>query len=118
VRAAVPDGDPLFALQSRLLALIPRHGVAPAAVRAHVARVAAIHSLDVETISDPVRGCRGYEVRLAIDETAFQGLGDVALFVRLLHGALEAQASVSRFYRCRATCVKSGTPVLWPPEKP
>jgi type VI secretion system protein ImpG len=118
VRAAVPDGDPLFALQSRLLALVPRHVVDPATVRAHAARVAAIERLDVETAVDRVRARRGYEIRMAIDETPFQGLGDVALFVRLLHAAFEAQASVSRFYRCKATCLKSGARVVWPPEKP
>jgi len=118
VRAAVPDGDPLFALQSRLLALVPRHGVDPAIVRAHVTRVAAVSAIDVETAADPARACRGYEVRMAIDETPFQGLGDVALFVRLLHAAFEAQARVSRFYRCTASCVKSGARIVWPPEKP
>jgi type VI secretion system protein ImpG len=118
VRAAVADDDALFALQSRLLALVPRHGVDPAMVRAHEARVAAIDSLDVETIADSARGQRGYEVRLAIDESRFQGLGDVALFVRLLHAAFEAQASAGRFYRCKATCTKSGALVVWPPETP
>jgi type VI protein secretion system component VasA len=87
-----------------------------ASVQGHLARIAALHSLRVEKVSDPSRGQRGYEVRLAIDETPFQGLGDVALFVRLLHGAFEAQASVGRFYRCQATCVKSGASVVWPPE--
>ena len=117
VRAAVPDDNPLFALQSRLLALVPHHGVDPASIRAHLARVAAIRSLNVRTLADPARGRRGYEVRMAIDETPFQGLGDVALFVRLLHAAFEAQASSSRFYRCDATCVKSGDRIIWPPEK-
>ena len=118
VRAAVPDGDALFTLQSRLLALVPRHGVDPAMVRAQVARVAAIQRLDVEPAADVARACRGYDVHIAIDESPFQGLGDVALFVRLLHAAFEAQASVSRFYRCKATCVKSGARIVWPPERP
>jgi type VI secretion system protein ImpG len=117
VRAAVPDADPLFALQSRLFALLPRHDVEAATVRAHVARVTALNSLDVERIADPERASRGYEVRMAIDETPFQGLGDVALFVRLLHAAFEAQGSAGRFYRCHAICVKSGARLVWPPTE-
>jgi type VI secretion system protein ImpG len=116
VRAAVPDGDALHTLRSRLFALVPRQGD-PATARAHAARIAAIQRIDIETAADPVRACRGYDVRLAIDETPFQGLGDVALFVRLLHAALESQASAGRFYRCEATCVKSGTRVAWPPAE-
>lgn len=116
VRAAVPDGDPLFALQSRLLAMVPRHGVAPATARANVARVMALQSVKVARAIDRQVGRRGYETRIVLDETPFQGLGDVALFLRLLHAAFEAQASVSRFYRCIATCTKSGARVVWPPE--
>jgi type VI protein secretion system component VasA len=116
VRAAVPDGDALHTLQSRLFALVPRQGD-PAVARAHAARVAAIQRFDIETAADSARACRGYDVRLAIDETPFQGLGDVALFVRLLHAALESQASAGRFYRCDATCVKSGTRIAWPPAE-
>jgi type VI protein secretion system component VasA len=118
VRAAVPDGDALFALQSRLLALVPRQGVDPAAVRANVGRIAAIQHLEVATVIDKAATSRGYEVRLAIDETPFDGLGDVALFVRVLCAAFDAQASIGRFYRCVATATKSGTKVVWPPEAP
>ena len=116
VRAAVPDGDALFALQSRLLALVPRQGVDPAAVRANVGRIAAIQHLEVATVIDKTAASRGYEVRLAIDETPFDGLGDVALFVRVLCAAFDAQASIGRFYRCVATATKSGTRIVWPPE--
>ncbi|HEY1698018.1 MAG TPA: type VI secretion system baseplate subunit TssF [Polyangiaceae bacterium] len=118
VRAAVPDGDALFALQSRLLALVPRQGVDPAAVRANVVRVAAIQHLEVAAVIDRAAASRGYEVRLAIDETPFEGLGDVALFVRVLCAAFDAQASIGRFYRCVATATKSGTRIVWPPEAP
>ena len=100
VRAAVPDGDALFALQSRLLALVPRSGGLPRRCARNVARIAAIQPLERRARDRPGATCRGYEVRLAIDETSFQGLGDVALFVRLLHAAFEAQASIGRFYRC------------------
>jgi type VI secretion system protein ImpG len=116
VRAAVPDGDALFALQSRLLALVPRSGVEPATVRASVARIAAIQQLEVARVMDRDATSRGYEVRLAIDETPFEGLGDVALFVRLLCAAFDAQASIGRFYRCVATATKSGKRLVWPPE--
>jgi type VI secretion system protein ImpG len=116
VRAAVPDGDPLFSLQSRLLALVPRHGVPAAAARANAARVMALQSVRLAAAVDRQAARRGYEAHFTIDEAPFQGLGDVALFLRLLHAALEAQASVGRFYRCSATCAKSGTRLVWPPE--
>jgi type VI secretion system protein ImpG len=118
VRAAVADGDALYSLGAQLLALVPRHGAEPATVRAHVARVHAIEQLEVVPVVDRVRARRGYEVRLRIDETPFQGAGDVALVVRLLHGALEAQTSMGGFYRLRATCAKGGALIVWPPEEP
>jgi type VI secretion system protein ImpG len=116
VRAAVPDGDPLYALRSRLLGLVPRHGADRAAVRAHVARIAALQELEVGMAVDRAGARRGYEARLAIDETPFSGLGDVALFVRVLSAALEAQTSIGHFVRCSATCTKSGARIVWPPE--
>lgn len=116
VRAAVPGGDPLYALGSRLLALVPRRGADAAAVRAHVARVQALGDLTVGVALDPAAARRGYEARLSLDETPFSGLGDVALFVRVLSAALEAQTSIGHFVRCAATCTKSGARLVWPPE--
>jgi type VI secretion system protein ImpG len=113
VRAAVPDGDALFALQSRLFAMVPRHGVDPAAVRSYEARIAAIESVEVATVLGSGGARRGYEARLRIDETPFAGLGDVALFVRVLHAAFECQVSAGHFYQCVATCTKSGTQIRW-----
>jgi type VI secretion system protein ImpG len=118
VRAAVADGDASFSLRSQLAALVPRRGVDSGIVRAHHARVAAIGRVEIGLAIDRARGRRGYDVQLGVDETPFQGAGDVALFVRLLHGALEAQASLGAYYVCRATCAKSGAQVVWPPEQP
>ena len=117
-RSAIPGGDPLLSLKTVLFSLVPRRGVDPAAVRAHEARVAGIRRLDVTTVADPTHGRRGYQAMLAIDETPFRGLGDVALLLRLLHATLEAQVSVSHFYRCKATCLKGAIPMIWPPEAP
>ncbi|MGH7298340.1 MAG: type VI secretion system baseplate subunit TssF, partial [Polyangiaceae bacterium] len=116
VRAAVPDGDPLYALRSRLFGLVPRGDADRAVVRAHLARVRALEELQVGLALDHAAGRRGYEARLAIDETPFSGLGDVALFVRVLACALEAQTSIGHLFRCAATCTKSGTRIVWPPE--
>jgi type VI protein secretion system component VasA len=118
VRAAVPDRDPLFALRSRLFALVPRQGVDPGTVRANIARVAALEHLEVATVLDRRRAQRGYEARLRVDETPFEGLGDLALFVRVLSSACEAQASIGHFYRCVATATKSDARIVWPPEAP
>jgi hypothetical protein len=118
VRAAVPDGDPLYALRSRLFGLVPRRGADRALVRAHVARVRALEELEVSVALDPAQARRGYEARVGLDETPFSGLGDVALFVRVLSAALEAQTSVGHFVRCTATCTKSGARIVWPPEVP
>ena len=118
VHAAVPDRDPLFALRSRLFALVPRQGVDAGIVRANIARVAALEHLEVAPVLDRRRAQRGYEARLRIDETAFEGLGDLALFVRVLSSACEAQASIGHFYRCVATATKSDARIVWPPEAP
>ncbi|HEY6462985.1 MAG TPA: type VI secretion system baseplate subunit TssF, partial [Polyangiaceae bacterium] len=116
VHAAVPDGDPLFALRSRLLALVPRRALDAASVRAHVTRIRSLEGLQVVTALDRAQARRGYEARLTIDETPFAGLGDVALFVRLLSIALEAQVSIGHFVRCTARCTKSSARIIWPPE--
>lgn len=118
VRAALPDGDPLFALQSRLFAMVPRQGVDPSTVRALVARVAAVQHLEVAAVTEAGGARHGYEARLEVDETPFSGLGDVALFVRVLQAAFESQVSAGSFYRCIANCTKSGTRIAWPPEAP
>jgi type VI secretion system protein ImpG len=117
IRAAVPDGDALYALRSRLLALVPRRGADQAVVRAHVARVLALQHLEAGVALDRAGSRRGYEVRVTIDETPFSGLGDVALFVRLLSAALEAQTSIGHFVRVAATCTKSGARLAWPAEE-
>jgi type VI secretion system protein ImpG len=117
VRAAVPDGDALYALRSRLFAFVPRRGLDRAMVRAHVARVEALQHLEAGIALDRAGSRRGYEVRLTVDETPFSGLGDVALFVRLLSAALEAQTSIGHFVRCVATCTKSGARIAWPSEE-
>jgi type VI secretion system protein ImpG len=117
VRAAVPDGDALYALRSRLFALVPRRGADQAAVRAHVARVLALQHLEAGVALDRAGSRRGYEIHITLDETPFSGLGDVALFVRLLSAALEAQTSIGHFVRVAATCTKSGARLAWPAEE-
>jgi type VI secretion system protein ImpG len=114
LRGAVPQGDPMFALKASLFALVPRHGVDPAMARACSSRIRAIEGLQVAVATDALRARRGYLASFAIDESPFQGTGDVALFLRILHTVLDAQTSINRSYRCEATCTKSGVRLFWP----
>jgi type VI secretion system protein ImpG len=118
LRGAVPRGDPMFTLQALLFSMVPRHGVDPAVVRASSGRIRGIEQLRIEVVTDALHARRGYLASFSIDETPFQGIGDVALFLRLLHAALDEQTSVNRYYRCDATCTKSGARLEWPPEPP
>jgi type VI secretion system protein ImpG len=114
LRGAVPRRDPMFALKGLLFTMVPRHGVDPPIVRASIARIRAIEELQVTVATDPVRARRGYLASFFVDETPFQGIGDVALFLRILHTVLDAQTSTNRYYRCEATCTKSGARLVWP----
>ena len=116
VRSAAPGGDPFFALKSLLFSLVPQNGLDPALVAAQRARIHGLESLAMETAIDKGKARRGYRASFSIDEAPFRGLGDVALFVRLLHRTLDAQTSVNRFYRCEARCKKSGVRFVWPKE--
>jgi type VI secretion system protein ImpG len=116
-RAAVPSDDALFNLKSLLGSMVPRHGVDAASIASNLAKIRAIEAMDVTVAIDRERAARGYQAALAIDETPFQGTGDVALFVRLLHATLDAQASANRFFRCEARCTKSGARIYWPPRE-
>ncbi len=115
--AAVPSDDALFNLKSLLGSMVPRRGVDAASVAANLAKVRGVEALEVAVALDRARAGRGYQATLAIDETPFQGTGDVALFVRLLHATLDARAGTNGFYRCLATCTKSGARILWPPPE-
>ena len=53
---------------------------------------------------------------VAAFEVGAEGLGDVALFVRLLQKALDTQTTVNRFYQCEAKCRKGGARIRWPKE--
>jgi type VI secretion system protein ImpG len=113
VRAAIPRGDPMFALQSTLYATLPRGATPAPIIEANRARVRAVEHLEI--VPSPRGLGRGYDVRLTIDESPFHGLGDVALFLRLLRAALDAQVSTNHEYRCEAVCRKSGERLVWPP---
>jgi type VI secretion system protein ImpG len=114
-QTAIPGADPLFSLKSLLFASVPRARVAAAVLRANLARIDALERLQIGVGVDQGRTRRGYVASFELDDSHFDGLGDVALFVRLLHHALEAQSSVNHFYRCNAVCTKSGARLRWPP---
>jgi len=109
-------------IQDRVLTVVdaPAHRVYPQrqreAVRANQARVRALEGMEVLPAIDKGGARRGYRASFAIDETPFQGLGDVALFVRLLQKALDTQTTVNRFYQCEAKCRKGGARIRWPKE--
>ncbi|MCL2779665.1 MAG: type VI secretion system baseplate subunit TssF [Polyangiaceae bacterium] len=114
-RAVVPRGDVYASLLSLIHARLPRRGIEPSLLRANLARVEAVKTAHVSVVSANNR--HGYRASLAIDESAFRGIGDVGLFVRVVHAVLDAQASVNRFYECEVQCRKSGIAVRWPPEQ-
>ncbi len=114
-RAVVPRSDVHASLLALIHARLPRRGIDSALLRANLARVEAVETADVSVISAENR--HGYRASLGLDESAFRGIGDVGLFVRVLHAVLDAQASINRFYECEALCRKSGTTVRWPPER-
>jgi type VI secretion system protein ImpG len=117
VRGQVPRQDPLHVLQSLLHSLVPRHAFDDKAVRALTARIEAIESFELLTVVDRKRSLRGYGARFTLDESPFSGLGDVALFLRVLHEMLNARASVNRFFTCETLCKKSGERLVWPPTR-
>ncbi|MCL2722907.1 MAG: type VI secretion system baseplate subunit TssF [Polyangiaceae bacterium] len=114
-RAVVPRSDVHASLLSLIHARLPRRGAEPSLLRANLARVKAIKTATVSIVSADNR--HGYRASLALDESAFRGIGDVGLFVRVMHAVLDAQASINRFYECEAHCRKSGSIVRWPPEQ-
>ncbi|MCL2723965.1 MAG: type VI secretion system baseplate subunit TssF [Polyangiaceae bacterium] len=113
-RAAIARQDTLFTLKNLLLSLLPRRGVEPAAVRANLARIAALASLEVGMAVDSAEARHGYRAEFTLDETPFRGLGDVALFLRLLGNAFEAHVSTNRFYLCEALCTKNNIRLTFP----
>jgi len=116
-RSEVPDSDPLFALKSLLFSLVPLRGSVDAAtVASYRARIDGIESMRVVGAYNRSQARRGYAATFTLDETPFRGIGDVALFLRLLQRTLDAQTSVNSFYRCEAVCRKSGVRLRWPGE--
>jgi len=82
--------SPAEALRNLLLAILPSRGVPKNALRTARRRIAPIEQLDVEAYvrSDDGTSTRGYLVRTSIDESAFEGRGEVELFARLLQAVL------------------------------
>jgi type VI secretion system protein ImpG len=117
-RAEVPRPDPRHVLQGLLYSLVPSHAVEAEVARALRARIRAVETLDVRVVNNRSRTRRGYEVVLTIDETPFNGTGDVALFCRVVHQLLNARASLNGFFTCEAICTKSGIRLTWPTELP
>ncbi|WP_394848627.1 type VI secretion system baseplate subunit TssG [Pendulispora brunnea] len=117
-RGAIPKGDPWFALRTFLASLLPPEGVDPQTVRANLQRIEAIEAFDVRPCPKPPTPGRGYLASLILDEMPFRGLGDVALFLRVLHRTLDAQVGLNGLYRCEALCRKSGTRLEWPTREP
>jgi type VI secretion system protein ImpG len=117
-RAQVPPSDPLHVLSGLLYSLVPSHSLEIEAARALRARIRAVEGLDVGVIENVSRTRRGYLATLTIDETPFNGLGDVALFCRVVHRLLDARASLNRFFACAVVCTKSGARLTWPPGRP
>jgi type VI secretion system protein ImpG len=114
MRGQVPRQDPLHVLQSLLYGLVPRNALEDKAARALTARIDAIEGLSLRTVVDRARSLRGYGASFTLDESPFSGIGDVALFVRVLHQLLDARASLNRFFTCEALCTKSGERLAWP----
>lgn len=108
VRGQVPREDPLFTLKALLYSLVPHPTFEDDAARGLTGRVDAILGLEVRADRNVQRTRRGYLASFAIDETPFSGLGDVALFLRVLLHLLDGGASVNRFFRCEVLCTKSG----------
>jgi hypothetical protein len=118
VRGQVPPLDPLHVLKGLLYSLIPSHALEVEAAEALRARIGAVGGLEVDVVSNLARTRRGYRARLTIDEGPFDGLGDVALFCRIVHQLLDGRASLNGFFTCEAVCTKSGVRLTWPPELP
>jgi type VI secretion system protein ImpG len=114
VRGQVPRKDPLHVLQSFLYSLVPKKPFEEKATRALTARIDAIEGFDLTTVVDRERSLRGYRATFRLDESPFAGLGDVALFLRVLHQVLDAHASMNRFFSCEALCTKGGERLSWP----
>jgi type VI secretion system protein ImpG len=117
-RASVPSQNPLRAIHSRLFSLVPSSALDSDAARALRERIHAVEQIEVDVISNAAQTRQGYRATLTIDESPFAGLGDVALFCRILHRLLDDRASLNRFFACEAVCTKSGARLRWPTELP
>ncbi|WP_394838108.1 type VI secretion system baseplate subunit TssG [Pendulispora rubella] len=117
-KGAIPKGDPWFALRTFLASLLPPETADPGAFRANLQRIEAIEGFEVRPRAGAGGSGRGYLASLTLDETPLRGLGDVALFLRVLHATLDAQVGLNGLYRCEALCRKSGTRLEWPTREP
>ncbi|WP_394827318.1 type VI secretion system baseplate subunit TssG [Pendulispora albinea] len=116
MRGAIPDEDPLVALQNVLFSLLPPFEVDPARFHANVARIRSLEALTIQPTTEPSGSRRGYRASLELDETDFRGPGDVALFARILHRLLDAHVATNGFVQCIATLKKTGDAIRWPPS--
>jgi type VI secretion system protein ImpG len=115
-RGQVPRQDPRHVLQTTLYALLPSWALRDGAAAALTAKVDAIEAFDLRPTANRRRTQRGYAAILTIDDSAFNGLGDVALFQRVLHQVLDSRASLNRFFTTEVRCTKSGARLVWPVE--
>ncbi len=99
---AQPSGRPPRAALQDALAL---HGVPawgePAAFAGCQARIEAIHSVEVRAAHDDHEGCAriGYKTEVEVEETAFDGVGDLLLFGEVVSMGLAAAMPVGTFQR-------------------
>jgi type VI secretion system protein ImpG len=90
----------LDALRAILLALVPTRGVPETVARAHRRKIEAIESVDV-TVASADHG-DGYLVSLSVDESAFEGAGDVEIFATVVHRVISSTASLDAPIRLEA----------------
>ncbi len=116
-RGQVPRRDPLHVLRALLYSLVPREAVDETSASALAAKVDSIQAFELCPASNRERTQRGYAARLVIDESPFSGIGDVALFLRVVHELLNARVSVNGFFTTEVRCTKSGARLAWPVER-
>ena len=91
-------------LRNLLLAILPSRGLPAATSRAHRRRIDAIESVNVDTDVRWQDGmaASGYRVRIGIDESAFDGRGDVELFARVLREVIARSSPLEAPVRLEA----------------
>jgi hypothetical protein len=119
--AAVPTGrDGLLAsLKDALFLAVPSWAGAPEGNRGLHLRLAGLLSLEVSiarrTVAERATQ-HGYAYRLTVNESAFQGIGDLSLFGAVLGEALSRSAPVSTFVELTLVGAKTGFRTVYSPR--